>query len=304
MIWVPNKPPIELLSAGVRPLDFKKAITYDRVGVTQHFPGGGIPTGSLRVTLTGHEGVLSMYPGDSIAARRRNKGDAKRIDRITEIESTFEGPTHSVDWIRLTTPGASLHISSFGHLLSPAFTRVTTSYVRANGKSKVLMRFFLFGEIPTADSAVYLDKFDAIYAIDTNTKPDASGNPVSVTAIVECIPGGVSVDGARSAQFTKVQTIVFDSDSDAYERIGWRLGIDHIQQINSGTGRTKFAIIVDSDLGLLEDVARRKVPIFEDQYLPNDFEIIYTSDASGSDEYLPCQLIRMADGFAKEQASG
>lgn len=62
------------------------------------------------------------------------------------------------------------------------------------------------------------------------------------------------------------------------ENENWVRLIELLKQSCHCTDPRMVGIVVDSDLGNIEDYNNRKLPIFKDYFLPESYELIYASD--------------------------
>jgi len=72
------------------------------------------------------------------------------------------------------------------------------------------------------------------------------------------------------------------------------------QRFEQEPSKKRIGFIVDSELGKIRDINYRKIPLIDNYYLPKNFELMYATDASGSEEYIPNRLIRYCDSNSKK----
>ena len=121
-----------------------------------------------------------------------------------------------------------------------------------------------------------LNRYNHIFAIDTNTKIISN----TIFPIATKISVGVSVKLIIEPNSFLVATIehpfLASFNSDKPENENWMTFITVLKDLYSPTD--KIGIVVDSDLGNIEDYNSRKKPIFNDFFLPDGFELIFASD--------------------------
>lgn len=137
-----------------------------------------------------------------------------------------------------------------------------------------------------------LEKFDRIFAIDTNTKT-INDESISVSCVVLC---KLSRDRKNSliAEFLPVHCLEFRNTQGITENTAWRKAIQLITANPSYNANMKFGIIVDSDLGNISSYNNRSKPFYPGLYLPKNIELIYASADTGK-EYLANKLISLCD---------
>ena len=73
-------------------------------------------------------------------------------------------------------------------------------------------------------------------------------------------------------------------------------------QLQNKKQNKTVAIVVDSELGALQQYNKREKPLVQDIYLPPGFTLVYASADSGM-EFIANQLIRICDKCAGEVLS-
>lgn len=157
--------------------------------------------------------------------------------------------------------------------------QVERSYKRQSGKNKVLSSISGTSSEPTfAVNDMIIKDYDYIMAIDTNSL-EVEGNKVSI-----CTYCQVNSD-IKKFHSSKEQTISFGSfiifnpnKSLNPELIGWYLTIKNSLTIPFDQGRTKLAIIVDSEKDSLPMFNSGAKPFFLDFHLNEQLKFCYASD--------------------------
>jgi len=167
------------------------------------------------------------------------------------------------------------------------------SYERKKKNDKVLCK------VPIDSTSLYLnDKstllaYDAIVAIDTNTKT-IDDIEVSVTGIA--ISKWVD---QQSYSYEVPFCIEFLELSAPKEKLGWIAGMDELSRKGYFKNTSKVLLIVDAYLDEIDSINSRMKPILHNYFLPNGFEIGYASADSGT-EYIPNKLLKMSDKTAAQ----
>ncbi len=136
----------------------------------------------------------------------------------------------------------------------------------------------------------YLNQFDYIYAIDTNSK-EVNGDLISVCYCVKYKPS--------TRELLMRGPICFKNNPDVTEKTNWRELIKDIIHQKEYRDNFKIAIIVDSDYGNIEKYNSRESPIDTQFFLPENFTLIYASTDSGLENF-PNRLIAECDKLAKK----
>lgn len=174
--------------------------------------------------------------------------------------------------------------------------KLVRSYERESGKEKVV------SDIPSVKGSTSFDAFenikkdfDHLIAIDTNTR-EFNGAVVSVTvayAVPEVVRSyGNEVPFKFLGSFMKARKILsLDNEGQ-----GWHYVLSQLISEKYFSQSKKLGVVVDSKLGEMQRINDRKLPYFEDQYLPVFARLIYASDAMT--DGLPNQMIRQCDVVA------
>lgn len=154
---------------------------------------------------------------------------------------------------------------------------IVTGYIGEN-KWRTTMRLNSAKDDHSYNIKPKLERFKHLIAIDTNTamleKP--------LVIIPTKISVGVAVtlierDGKHTIQKIN-QPFLASGESSAPENENWMQLIEHLRTGCQSDDPRLIGIIVDSDLGKIDDYNRRIKPIFKDYYLPEGYELIYASD--------------------------
>lgn len=182
-----------------------------------------------------------------------------------------------------------------GQLIDTNVTFSQTHYDGKSGKEKVITRV-QDKVIPNQEDLFrhLSSSFDLLIAIDTNSKI-INEESISVSGVVHCIVRKNSDPNTYYADFPWHGAILFRNCPSALhpEKFGW---ITEIKRINSvPQNRSKrFALITDHDLSNHIPFNKKEVPIYDNFYLPDNFQLMYGRSDS-SDENLLNYLVKQCD---------
>ncbi|MCD7096970.1 hypothetical protein [Stenotrophomonas sp. MMGLT7] len=206
--------------------------------------------------------------------KKRNKN--KKKERIEYIQWTTRGEVTSIEVSfdpatgKVTSPQADKHTM-----------RSEISYERDSGKNKVL------ASVPAINGASVFDAWEQlvsqathIIAVDTNSR-DVNGRKISVTFACRTAKMLPPAPEYSVAFVPLCCYVIFDvTDGVNPERIGWHLTLkNHINIEKLGDGQS-LGIIVDSELGKLQDLNKRAAGYYQDILLPEKSFMTYASDAA------------------------
>ena len=145
----------------------------------------------------------------------------------------------------------------------------------------------------TVSEPALFQRYDRIYAIDTNTHTDRGSACVSVSAIhmATIEPFNYSISLAKVGLVSLPE---FRDVGSKPENVAWRTAIELIQGSPSIAADFRIGIIVDSDLGVLSATTIGRCPIEGDFYLPELYTLIYASADIGRDQ-MSNKLIALSD---------
>lgn len=171
--------------------------------------------------------------------------------------------------------------------------RLSQSYPRKKSP-KVLVGGEIRGGYALNPNALLLG-YDYIFSIDTNTKKIYE-HEISVTGVVYAI---LDVSGEIvNMKYTHMCALEFwDSEVNA-ELLGLYAIIGAIKK-NEGFRDKDIAILVDANLGILDDINSRKKPILPGCMLPENIRLIYATADSGSN--VVNVLMRQSDKIATQK---
>lgn len=163
-----------------------------------------------------------------------------------------------------------------GRLIKPGVTFTQTHYTGQSGKEKVINRV-QDKVIPNeADLMSYLSSsFDLIIAVDTNTKI-IGGETVSVSGVVHCIVQNTPEPNRYEVNFPHQGVILFRNCPKelSAEKFGW-LTVMQKTTRECLNKEQRVALITDHDMDALISYNNKRIPIFRDFYLPDNFIFMY-----------------------------
>ncbi|MYM94461.1 hypothetical protein [Duganella vulcania] len=246
--------------------------------------------------------TISLLDNTTIGVKR-NK-NSKKETRHTKINVTFRQPMY-FSRACLTMDGRSIQI--YGRpasildlpdsLLSPSEVEVLTFY-EGKEKRRVINAFYFENSSPPATVHRLLERYNHLYAIDTNTINFKDIGTISFTTVykgfLKDLGGGAYGQSSGETVFQDYRLNVPGNP----EVSAWRVLISRIQESDpKPLGR--IGIIVDSELGKIKDINFRREPLIDDFYLPPNFELIFASDKSGKEEYFSNKLIASCESNSK-----
>ena len=188
-----------------------------------------------------------------------------------------------------------------GQVLNPKIATVEQSYDRKKGK-KVLNRVVTKPTHLFANPNRVLEQYGTIYAVDTNTRVINSIS-TSVTGVVGGENSKTIIPGHTSIIFRPITCFEFRNVSCKAENLGWREVIKAIVRDPTYSNRTRIALIVDSDLGMIDSYNRGEVGIIDDFIIPENFSLIYASADSGN-ENIANKMLKLADNISSVILNG
>jgi hypothetical protein len=141
----------------------------------------------------------------------------------------------------------------------------------------------------------FLEGVDKVFAIDTNSKL-IHGQKFFI-GVISTLQAEIKDNGFADIQAVAVDYFCSQQECDKPENRNWKLFIEKYISDPSNTS-FKTAIVVDSDLGLIDRFNSREVPIYADFFLPENVYLIYAS-ADLKNDSIVNQLI----AFCDEQAT-
>lgn len=268
--------------------------------VSGDIPDSTPPAELFEFTISGVRSSLITLDENNVVAP--NRGKSAKLERYTLVSIRFKTKVKVRRW-RLTMDGK--HIELFGTPVSvlllpetslvPSEVEMVTYYGRPS-KRKVLSAFYFENESPPSTPHCALERFDQVYGIDTNTVSFEEFGPLSVTIAMKV---SMTRIGNEYGNFRTESFVQFArrNVSNNPEVSGWVEVLHHILA-DPRHVQKKIGIVVDSELGKLQQMNARRIPLMDNFYLPSNFELVFATDASGTEEFIPNKLIRACDKAA------
>lgn len=191
--------------------------------------------------------------------------------------------------LRLSATG-SIELLKDGLPLSPVDVYHDINFDREKGP-KILNKTPLNPNKLIFDPNIVLQKFDRIFAMDTNTKTN-NGEIISVSCVVLCKL--TSHNEMVFAEYAPIHCFEFRNIQNQIENVAWTKAFQLMTATPYHYNFSKIGFIVDSDLGNIPAYNNRTKAIYANYYLPTNIELIYASADIGK-EYLANRLISLCD---------
>lgn len=203
------------------------------------------------------------------------------------ILTTDMGKPVVVNAIRFDSDGKIKFISN-GEVVNPIKAKLAEQYDRVNKIPKVVF------DIPTNKDNLFVDdisllqRFDYIYAVDTNSKI-IQDELITISCYMRFI---------TKKRIGELFEPIVIRNKKVTEKMGWVELIRAILQDKAYQQDFKIAVVVDSDYGNINKYNNRELPLIGNLYLPPNFELIYASTDTGMN-HLQNKLISECDLLAK-----
>lgn len=188
------------------------------------------------------------------------------------------------------SPDGKVELLFDGKPLIPNNAYCETSYDRKKNP-KILNKIGLNPNNLVNNQNITLQKFDVIFAVDTNTKK-INNVDISVCGLVFCTIHPIDKNSINY-KYAPIKYFEFRGIKEKYENVAWVEVIEFIMN-NPKLSNKKIGLVVDSDLGNIPDYNQNILPIYSNFYLPSNIEIIYASADAGK-EYILNKLISVCD---------
>lgn len=224
----------------------------------------------------------------------KKKQQAKEKLNATLIE--FEVPT-KIEKIEFL-PDGTFKMYAEGQKQELKNVSSQVMYLQENGKHKVVNQMKQDTNVIITNEIQKLRKFDAIFAVDTNTDK-IRGKTLSVSSRVCAKIFKNETEFAITKPFNWSPVyIVCESPKDA-EKAGIAILINHISEQNFDP-KLKIAIITDHDLININEYNNKQKPIYDNIYLPDNMTLIYANAERGTEDFITNKLISLCEKEAKK----
>lgn len=191
--------------------------------------------------------------------------------------------------------GDFVFIGEFGEEITPISISREMYHDRPKGP-KIRSKQVLQSGQGAVSGFSQLTKYDAIFAIDTNTA-EVDGNPVSVTGFcpfrLTQNEDGFVVQNLEDS----VQIYEFEGKVDNPEMMAISMLVSDLTKCSTVDESQAIAIITDTKLDSIDLFNERSKPIYLDCFLPEGFTLIYASTDTGNE--ILNKFIRICDKAAE-----
>ncbi len=150
---------------------------------------------------------------------------------------------------------------------------------------------------------IHLSTYDHFLVVDTNTVTIVGARVSATCAMAGKSEIGPSDSGVEVVfRFIPIEYYEFRNLGEKPEVIAWWFLIKGLQQDPAFSKVKRFAVIVDSELGSIEDINYGRKPLFKRDYLPSNCRLLYASSDVGK-EYGLNQLFSKCDKEARKFAN-
>ena len=219
---------------------------------------------------------------------------SKRKKRIEQIYATTKG---NVSEIALTIDSRTGEIS-FGTEMINVYSEVT--YERPKGP-KVLSRIPQARRSIAFDAASALEKnFDFLCAVDTNTRliRDKKVSAVGIVTFQSVwIPERQRLQ--RYWKFDVPFCIEYVEIKSKPENFGWLAALEYLNTFEIIAKGQRIGMVVDSDLGNVNDYNQRKRSVLGSYYLPANTQLLYASADAGKENVIN-KALAVADSVSAQ----
>jgi hypothetical protein len=204
--------------------------------------------------------------------RRKHERQDRRKQRVLNVTADM-GELVRIDAVTFNHETSEIAYFSGGAPIRPVSASISSGYERET-KFKTLNWLSLPENYLVADPARVLKSFDSFYAIDTSYKK-VNGELIAVRGIVV---------GRNAGMITPGATLILYNFSCCYElrgvvgnpeKVGLMTVIEEIRKNPTYDPRSYFGLIVDSELGSLEQYNSRTKPMCGEFYLPYNMRLFY-----------------------------
>jgi hypothetical protein len=238
------------------------------------------------------------FPKDPKRSKKQKQPDKKprsvAHSIVITVDDIPEGTEYiPLDWHHNITTGETSAYVAGKKVLTDG---LTMTYNRPNKTSKTVVRMEDTGTTNRFD--VLLKNFDMLIAIDTNT--------ATIGGKTHHVSYGCQAMFNQDRQISKIfpfpESFIIMGDIDKPENRNIRSLIQYMQTapilrpVNFET--LKVGIITDSDLINHSDINKRKKPLVDDFYLPENVELIFATD--GTADTILNKMIRWCHKYSTE----
>lgn len=231
--------------------------------------------------------------------KKKDKPNNNRKPRIPIIGIDFDKDVE-ISYINIDENKRVIFRDENGNLLEPSTVSIADGYNRLT-KPKVLRQIQSDPLNILLDTKKLFKKYDGTLVVDTNYY-DIEGYRICVSASILILYE--EIDLRRNALLLPQDCLLFCTKSlENPEKYGWWDIIDRFSNSKIYNPDGFYGIVVDSELGSLPDINKRTLPIWSENTLPSNFQILYASADAGQENYIN-QTIRKCDKLASKVLKG
>jgi hypothetical protein len=224
------------------------------------------------------------------------------IQKPRQLRITFR-PHQSSKRLRMGfSAGGGIRIEGENGPIEANVLSAYTGYTRKKG-FKTINQIPMDNQFRIEHPDFHLSTYDHFLIVDTNTVT-ITGAKVSATCALAGTSETTHCGSGVELIFTFIPTEYYEFRNlgDKPEVMAWWFLIKGLQQDPAFSQEKRFAIIVDSEKGSLEDINCQRKPVFKQDYLPSNCRLLYASSDVGK-EYGLNQLFSKCDKEAGKFAN-
>lgn len=169
-----------------------------------------------------------------------------------------------------------------GEWVASDYVHTEFGYQRESGKKKYTSYIF---DAHVIDFCAYLQSFDFIFAVDTNTKM-VNGTIISSSCAFQVFVEQISQDEWRVVYAGPLLLRFKNGESGLDEKWSITMLVNHIARLPNVNEKKKIAIITDHDLGRHGAYNNQSRTLYKNVLLPTNFTLLYASSDSKNDNVL------------------
>lgn len=183
----------------------------------------------------------------------------------------------------------------------PDHVHTEFGYKREGGKKKVTT-FIHDAHVRDPSFLSYLRTFDAVFAVDTNTR-EINGTNIAVSCAYQIFIEEEKENGDVPVGYLGPMRMCFKNGyahDGSDEKFGILMLVQVILRGGECTEKTRIAIITDHDLANHSRYNKQELPIYKNGKLPNIFTLMYAS-ADKKNDNMPTHAVSRCDEEAGKE---
>lgn len=270
----------------------------------EEFPSDMPPGSSFNVTISDVQKRLINFDADTLGPIKKQKG-ASKIPRSTQLEFEFFTKVRPIRMF-IKTDGKLVFV--FGvidspivlapQILIPAQSSLITFY-EGTGRRKILHGYNQGSGHPVLDINRALEQYVEFFSIDTNCWDIKELGRISATVAIQANARLITDKTCYFSGEKTYHSFAINPEGNP-ELHGIRQLLVHLEEKFPGKAGERVGIITDTEYGLVKLMNQRKIPVCENYFLPEAFDLIYATADAGPDEYMVNRLMKKCDKLASE----